>query len=68
MADPETLAMFLRVSPAQVPTNPEGEDDPKRTMVDLARRSSKTAIQKDMLPQRGASRRAGPGCEGRILE
>jgi hypothetical protein len=68
MADPETLAAFLHVSPAQIPLNPEGEQDPKSTMVHLARRSTKPAIQKDMLPQRGASRRAGPGYEGRIIE
>lgn len=68
MADPETLAAFLHVSPAQIPGNPEGEEDPKSAMVNLARRSTRPAIQKDMLPQRGASRRAGPGYEGLIIK
>ena len=68
MADPDTLAAFLRISPAQIPGNPEAEEDPKSAMVNLARRSTKPAIQKDMLPQRGASRRAGPGYEGRLIE
>jgi hypothetical protein len=68
MADPETLAVFLHVSPAHIPANPEGEQDPKTTIVNLARRSTKPAIQKAMLPQRGASRRAGPGYEGCIFE
>jgi hypothetical protein len=68
MADPETLAAFLHVSPSQIPANPEGEEDPKRTMLNLAQRSTKPAVRKDMLPPRGASRRTGPGYEGRILE
>jgi hypothetical protein len=68
MADPETLATFLHISSAQIPIDPEGEEDPKGTMVHLAGRSNKPAIRKAMLPQRGTSRRAGPGYEGRILE
>jgi hypothetical protein len=68
MWDAETLAAFLHVSPSHIPANPEAEEDPKRTMIDLARRSTKPGIQKDMLPQRGASRRTGPGYEGRLIE
>lgn len=68
MADPETLALFLHVSDAHVPANPEGEADPKSTMVGLARRSTKPAILRDMLPHRGASRRVGPAYEARIME
>jgi len=60
-ADPETLAGFLHVSRAQIPGNPDGEDDPKLTMVGLARRSTKPTIKKAMLPLQGASRRVGPG-------
>lgn len=36
MADPDTLAAFLHVSPAQIPGNPEAEEDPKSAMVNLA--------------------------------
>ena len=68
LADSETLASFLHISATVIPADPEGEDDPKSTMIDLARRSTKPAIQKDMLPQRGSSRRTGPGYEGRIIE
>jgi hypothetical protein len=68
MADPETLAVFLHVSDNQIPIHPEGEEDPKSTMVNLARRSTKPAIHRDMLPQPGASRRAGPAYEKCISE
>lgn len=67
MADSETLATFLHVPGSKIPSNPEGEDDPKRTMVDLARRSTKPAIQRAMLPPRGVSRRTGPGYEASII-
>jgi hypothetical protein len=69
MADAESLAVFLHVSPALVPGNPEREEDPKGAMVNLARRSTKPAIRKEMLPPaHGASRRTGPGYEGRLIE
>jgi hypothetical protein len=69
MADPETLAVFLHISPTQIPSDPEREEDPKGTMVNLARRSTKTAIKKDMLPPpHGAGRRTGPGYEGCLLK
>lgn len=67
MADAETLAAFLHVPDSRIPANPEGEEDPKRAMMDLARRSTRPAIQKAMLPQRGVSRRTGPGYEASII-
>lgn len=68
LADPATLAEFLHVSKTLIPLDPEAEDDPKIAMINLARRSTKPAVQKDMLPERGASRRTGRGYEGRIIE
>jgi hypothetical protein len=68
LADAATLAEFLHVSENLIPGDPEAEEDPKIAMVSLARRSTKPAVQKDMLPERGSSRRIGRGYEGRIIE
>jgi hypothetical protein len=68
LADAATLAEFLHVSKNFIPLDPEAEEDPKIAMVNLARRSTKPAVQKDMLPERGSSRRIGRGYEGRIIE
>lgn len=68
LADAETLAAFLHVSKNLVPLDPEAEEDPKIAMINLARKSTKPDVQKDMLPARGASRRIGRGYEGRIIE
>lgn len=68
LADAATLAEFLHVSENLIPLDPEAEENPKIAMVNLAHRSTKPAVQKDMLPERGASRPIGRGYEGRIIE
>ncbi len=60
MADSERLASFLRVPPRDVPPDPESLRDPKRAMVDLARRSRRQEIRADMLPRPRSGRAAPP--------
>jgi len=68
LADRERLAAFLGVSATQIPTRPEGEADPKRTMVELARRSRRRDIRQDMAPRPGSGRAVGPAYSSRLIE
>lgn len=68
LADREGIARYLAVSPADVPSNPELLDRPKRTLVDLARKSSRRDIRRDMVPAQGLSSEVGMGYSARILE
>lgn len=55
LADRQGIARFLRVPVARVPAAPEEEDDPKRTLVNLARSSSSRRIREALVPAQGAS-------------
>jgi len=68
LGDGKALSGYLRVSAAVIPTDPEGLDDPKQTLVDIARRSTNSAIRDDMVPDHGVSAVVGPGYVGRISE
>lgn len=54
MADRENFARFINVSVANIPQNPDVEDNPKQTLLNLVRRSRKTSLKDDMLPRPGA--------------
>jgi hypothetical protein len=60
LADREKLARFLGVSPALVPRKPEDLADPKRKVVDLARRSRQRAIREGMVPKPKSGQPTGP--------
>ena len=68
MADVERLAAFLRVARNTIPANPEGLDDPKTAMVNLARSSKRMAIREDMTPRPGSGRQVGPAYSSRLIE
>jgi hypothetical protein len=68
LADRESLAGFLRVSPSRVPPDPESLDEPKQAMVNLARQSRSRAVQEDMVPRPGSGRSVGPAYASRLIE
>lgn len=68
LADREGLAKFMGLSPSVFPDRPDEEDDPTRTLVNLARRSKKRAIVQAFVPRRGDSVSVGPGYEAAIIE
>jgi hypothetical protein len=68
MADAATLASFLGVSRNRIPADPEQLVDPKMEMVNLARRSRRQAIRKDMVPREGSGRSVGPAYASRLIE
>jgi hypothetical protein len=68
LADAERMAAFLDVPRNRMPTRPDEEDNPKATLVGLARRSRSRAIREDMAPREGSGAQVGPGYVGRVVE
>lgn len=60
LADREAIAQFLRVSLALVPANPDQVDDPKRALVNLARKGT-SKMARVMIPEEGKSGVVGAG-------
>jgi hypothetical protein len=68
MADGENLARFLRIATSRIPSEPETLDDPKRTLVNLARASRLRDLREDMVPREGSGRSVGPAYPSRVIE
>lgn len=68
LADPERVASFLSVGSSRLPSDPERLDDPKETMVNLARASRRRDIREDMVPRPGSDRQVGPAYASRLIE
>jgi hypothetical protein len=68
LADRERLAQLLGVNAAWLPTNPDCLHDPKRELIDLARRSRRRAIRDDLVPRQGSGRSVGPLYTTRMIE
>ena len=68
LADMGSIARFLSVHTSRVPNAPDDLDDPKATMVNLARRSRRRAIREDMVPRSGSGRMIGPAYSSRLIE
>jgi len=68
LADRERLAAFLHIDQNLIAGNPEALDDPKQTMVNLARRSPDREIREDMVPRPGSGRKVGPAYSSRLTE
>jgi len=60
MADIESMAAFLHVSPSLFPGNPDGEENPKEKLLNIARRSTNTTIRNDFVPRQGSGTSEGP--------
>lgn len=68
LADREGIAEFLHVAVSKVPHTPEAEDDPKRTLINLARRSQKRRLAQELVPAPGSSAPIGPLYNARLSE
>ena len=60
LADRESIAEFLAVPLVKIPASPEELDDPKRSLINLARTSRKKAIREALVPRDGTSASEGP--------
>lgn len=68
LADRKSLARFLGVSSSIIPSSPESSENPKQELVNLARRSKRPAIQKDMVPRPRSGHSIGPAYSSRLIE
>lgn len=68
LADGEEIAGFLGVPSSRIPRDPEALDDPKETLVNLARASRRRDIREDMVPTDSGGRRVGPAYTSRLVE
>jgi hypothetical protein len=53
---------------ALVPTDPERLDDPKKALIDLAKRTRVRAIRGDLVPRESSGRKVGPLYTARMIE
>jgi len=60
MADRTGIAEFLHIDVSKVPHAPETEADPKRTLINLARKSRKRRLSQEIVPEVGSSAKIGP--------
>ena len=67
LGDRNSLAQFLRIRRELIPNNPEGLNDPKSTLVSLARRSPIRRIREDITPVEGSVSKQGPNYNGRLI-
>jgi hypothetical protein len=68
LADAQTLADHLSVARSAMPGDPERLENPKVTVVNLARRSRRRDIREDMVPREGGGRPVGPAYTSRLIE
>ncbi len=68
MADAQRFAHYLSVAPKRISAEPEMLPHPKNEVVNLARRSRRKDIRKDMVPREGSGRRVGPAYASRLME
>ena len=68
IADAVSLAEFLSVSSARIPARPEELENPKATMVQIARHSRRGAVRDAILPRQDGSAPVGPGYVATLTE
>jgi hypothetical protein len=67
LADAKRFADFLGVRPEQIPEWPDTEPDPKKLVVELARRSRKRSIREDLVPPPGSISKVGRNYVGQLM-
>ncbi len=68
MADRESLARFLAVSPSSLPYRTDLELNPKETLINIAQASRSRSIREDIVPRRGSGAKVGPLYVARLTE
>lgn len=68
MADRRSFASFLGVGVKQVPGDPERIDDPKRTVVELARESRRRVIREGLAPSEIDGQRIGAAYTEQMIQ
>ncbi len=67
LGDRERLAGYLSVTASRFPVSPEALENPKRTLVGLARQSRRRATRELMVPTPTSGRKVGPGYTSELI-
>jgi len=67
LADQVGFAKFLGIGRDLVPVNVDEVEDPKRSLIDLAKRSRKRKLREDLVPRRGSTAKQGPAYNDRLI-
>lgn len=68
LADRHGIAIFLQVALNKIPQAPEAEVDPKRALLNLARKSRSRRLAQELVPENGSVARIGPLYNARLSE
>lgn len=68
LADREGIAEYLTIPVTKIPQYPEGEQDPKQTLINLARKSRKRRLAEEIVPAAGSRNSVGPLYNARMGE
>ncbi len=68
LADAETLSTYLSVAKSRIPADPERLQNPKQTVVNLARRSRRRDIREGLVPRPEGGRDVGPTYNSQLVE
>jgi hypothetical protein len=68
LADRERISRFLSVARTRISTTPDDLDDPKRALVEAARRSRSRAMREDIVPADRSGRTVGRAYSARMTE
>ncbi len=66
LADRKNFARFLNISVKNMPRNPDQEDDPKRKLIELAKRSRRRIVREEIVPPESSTRKVGPNYSGQL--
>ena len=67
LADIEGFSSYIGVSKVNFPEEPEKEPDPKRTLIELVKRSRKRLIKEDIIPINNNAK-IGPNYNDRLMD
>lgn len=68
LADRDAIAAMLGVSSGSVSRQPELEIDPKRALVNLARKCRKRRLREELAPAKGSANQVGPAYNARMSQ
>ncbi len=67
LADQAGFAKFLGIRRALIPQDVDEIDDPKTSLINLAKRSTRRDLRTDIVPPAGSTRLIGPNYNGRLV-
>ncbi|HRX87492.1 MAG TPA: hypothetical protein P5572_20900 [Phycisphaerae bacterium] len=68
LADRDNFSKFAGIRAGNLSKNVEAIEDPKRHLIQLARKSRSRAIREDLVPRPKSTARQGPNHNGRLIE